>query len=119
MDVDESVATRIQNSKKCFQTWVSKNKIFWKRFSDFNGYSIFLFSEPMAIIPYLLRSLRIQKMFKAREIYCQTGTIPKQMIRNWNETRIMKIMLSIVFVVGITYSTFGMLYTPDIIDTIT
>ena len=93
--------------------------MFWKRFSDFNGYSIFLFSEPMAIIPYLLRSLRIQKMFKAREIYCQTGTIPKQMIRNWNETRIMKIMLSIVFVVGLTYSTFGMLYTPDIIDTIT
>jgi hypothetical protein len=37
--------------------------MFWKRFSDFNGYSIFLFSEPMAIIPYLLRSLRIQKMF--------------------------------------------------------
>jgi hypothetical protein len=30
----------------------------------------------------------------------------------------MKILLSIVFVVGCTYSTFGMLYTPNIITTI-
>jgi hypothetical protein len=40
------------------------------------------------------------------------------MIRNWNEKRIMKILLSIIFVVGSAYSTFGMLYTPDIITTI-
>ena len=52
-------------------------------------------------------------MFKAREIYCQTGQIPKQMIRNWNEKRIGCIFVSIFFVLGFAYSIFGMLYTPN------
>jgi hypothetical protein len=36
-----------------------------------SGRMLLPISEMLAILPYLLRSLRIQKMFKAREIYCQ------------------------------------------------
>jgi len=38
------------------------------------------FSEPLALIPYLLRALRIRKLFEAREIYCDTGKMAKKTI---------------------------------------
>ena len=40
------------------------------------------------------------------------------MIANWNEKRIVTILVSILIVIGCVYSTFGTLTTPDEIDTI-
>jgi hypothetical protein len=57
-------------------------------------------SEMLAILPYLLRSLRIQKMFEAREIYCNEERIPKKMIWQWKEGRLTKILIPTVLIVG-------------------
>lgn len=54
---------------------------------------ILCLSEFMVVIPYFLRSLRIKKMFDAREIYWQTDKMPKEMIKRWREKRIMIIFL--------------------------
>lgn len=48
---------------------------------DFNGSMLISFSELMAIFPYILRSLRIKKMFDFREIYWETDKMPKDKIR--------------------------------------
>ena len=34
-------------------------------------------SQPLAIIPYLFRSLRLRKMYEARQEYWQNNKIPK------------------------------------------
>ena len=74
---------------RCLDKWVEKmNTEYWSKFVDFNGMMILTFSEPLALLPYLLRSLRIKKMFIAREIYVDTGKMPKNMIWKWMEKRI-------------------------------
>ena len=88
------------------------NNKFMKQFTDINGLMILNFSEILASLPYLLRSLRIQKMFEAREIYYLNDRIPKQMIAKWDEVRIIKIMLPIVALFGVVATTFGMVFYP-------
>lgn len=63
-------------------------------FTNINGLMVMSLSEPLALFPYILRSIRLSKIFKAREIYCEEGKIPKQMIWNWIERRIIKLMLA-------------------------
>jgi hypothetical protein len=77
---------------------------------------ILCFSEVLAIVPYLLRSLRIQKMFKAREIYCDTETMPKRMIWNWRETRVIKIFMSSVAFGTALYMALGFLSSYKVIE---
>ena len=48
------------------------------------------FSEFLAIVPYLLRALRIKKLFDAREVYCDTDKMPKKEIWNWREGNVIK-----------------------------
>ena len=51
-------ADNYQLGDKCMADWVqSKKFVSW--FADLNGYMILCFSEMLAIVPYLLRSLRI------------------------------------------------------------
>jgi hypothetical protein len=95
--------------------WVQTRK-FMTKFADANGYMLLCFSEVLAIVPYLLRSLRIQKMFEAREIYCNTDVMPKTMIWKWREARIIRIFMIIVVVNSIVYTSLGFLqdygYSP-------
>jgi hypothetical protein len=76
---------------------------------------ILCFSEVLAIVPYLLRSLRIQKMFKAREIYCDTEAMPKRMIWNWREARVIKIFMSSVAFGTAIYMALGFLSSYKVI----
>ena len=71
-------------------------------FSELNGHMLLSFSENLAIAPYLLRSLRIYKMFVAREKYCTDDKIPRVFIRKWSEYR------AIVFLV--CWTIFGCIY---------
>lgn len=48
------------------------------------------FSEPLAFAPFILRALRIKKMFDAREQYCETDKMPKELIWQWREANIIK-----------------------------
>ena len=43
------------------------------------------FSENLAILSIICRSLRIRKMFEARDIYWIEGKIPKKMINKFSE----------------------------------
>ena len=45
------------------------NQVIYKTVSNLAGTLLLVFAENLAIIPYLLRSLRIVKIFEAREIY--------------------------------------------------
>jgi hypothetical protein len=48
-------------------------------------------------------------MFEAREIYCNTDVMPKRMIWDWREARIIRIFMSAVVVFAIVYTTLGFL----------
>ena len=80
---------------------------YWLWYVDISGMMIVPISEMLAILPYLLRSLRIQKMFEAREIYCNEERIPKRMIWKWKDERIAKILVLTVIVLGSAVVTAG------------
>lgn len=67
-------------------------------FANFNGNMVVNCSELLVLIPYLLRSLRLNKIFHAREVYCLTGKIPKRMIEKWAERRVIKYFLVFVII---------------------
>ena len=58
------------------------------------------FSELLALIPYLLRSVRLGKIFEARDAYCRSGKLPQKMIEKWSEKNVIKYFLIIL---GILY----------------
>ena len=80
--------------------WTERQAKWWVTYVDLSGRMILPISEMLAIVPYLMRSLRIQKMFEAREIYCDEERIPKQMIWRWKEGSIIKIMVPIIMIFG-------------------
>jgi multisubunit Na+/H+ antiporter MnhB subunit len=51
-------------------------------------------------------------MFKAREIYCETGRIPKNMIWYWEEKRLIFIILPIMIALSSALIIYG-LHSPD------
>lgn len=97
----------------CMKAWTNENKS-TAIFADLNGLMIINFSEFLALGPYLLRALRIQKMFEAREIYYNYGAIPKSMIQRWDECRILKIATPILVLVSSCFIAFGMVEEADI-----
>jgi len=63
------------------------------------------FSEPLAFMPFILRAVRISKLFEAREIYCETDKMPKDMIWKWREANIIKKFLLLLIVWAIISMT--------------
>mmetsp|Transcript_21769 Transcript_21769/g.33620 ORF Transcript_21769/g.33620 Transcript_21769/m.33620 type:complete len:96 (+) Transcript_21769:467-754(+) len=84
-----------------------------KYFGDVNGLMILNFSELLAVVPYLFRSLKILKMFQARDIYYREGVMPKKMIANWDERRILKIGLPILFCYALIMINLGIVLQPN------
>ena len=77
------------------KTWVEKYK-FILNITDFTGLFVQTVSEVLAILPYVLRSLRVKKMFQARDSYYDSNKIPRTMIKKWSEKRIIKILIIIL-----------------------
>jgi len=64
------------------------------------------YSEFLAIVPYLLRALRIKKLFDAREVYCDTGKMPKKVIWKWREGNVAQwFMFGLIGFAWITITT--------------
>ena len=61
--------------------------------------------EYLALMPYLLRSLRIKKIFQAREEYMKTKKIPRELIENWFENRVLKILTLTCIMLSILSTT--------------
>jgi hypothetical protein len=60
-------------------------------------------SQPLAIVPYLFRSLRLRKMYEARQIYWLDNKMPKKMIKNWNEKRLAFYLLFLMLLFSTLY----------------
>jgi hypothetical protein len=80
-----------------------------KNTGDLFGLLIINFSEFLVIMPFLLRSLRIQKMFQAREIYYNDEKLPESMIKRWRERRVMLIYFAAQILVSGVLVTIGLL----------
>lgn len=78
------------------------DRYYWfKIVTDMSG-TIFVFiAEALAIVPYLLRSLRIERMFAARETYWSTNVMPKEAIAFWREERMVCALLTVVLGSGV------------------
>ena len=97
-----SEASQSDSQKLCIKCFLESNSWFVV-LMDINGGMLISFSELMAILPYFLRSLRIQKMFDFRELYWETDKMPKDLIRKWSEARVMFFFLMGLFICGIIY----------------
>ena len=78
--------------------WIKSdsNVYFWRPLGDLSGTMLTGFSEPLALLPYILRSLRIKKLFNMREAYCDTEKMPKDAIWDWRENRVIKLLVGCV-----------------------
>ena len=78
--------------------WVQDKAIHWIWFNDLNGLMLMGMSQPLAIIPYYMRSIRISKMYELRDEYYDdaNGNIPKEKISKYRERRLIKIMMIII-----------------------
>ena len=97
-----SEESQIDTQKLCIKCFLESNSWF-VILMDINGGMLISFSELMAILPYFIRSLRIKKMFDFREMYWETDKMPKDLIRQWCEVRVMFFFLGGLFVFGGIY----------------
>lgn len=71
-------------------------------FEKVNRHLLFSISHELAILPYLLRSLRIKRMFQLREQYCSDGKLPRKSIERWSENRVIIFLFIYLALRGIT-----------------
>lgn len=83
--------------------WMNEPKSKFKNvFAQVNAIGLVSFSEYLALIPYLLRSLRIKKMFNAREKYAREDKIPRIEIQRWAEWKMILYLSSFLAIMSIT-----------------
>jgi hypothetical protein len=114
MYLDDPTNWTYIKSEKCFSDWLSSNW-FMSIFADVNGLMIMSISEPLALVPYVLRSFRIKKLFSESEKFINSDKIQKKEIWKWREMRIIKIFLialGIYFAIG--FSLTSIVYYTDL-----
>jgi hypothetical protein len=85
----------------CMKNEYNSSFSVFSRKIDIVNYSMFVgVTIPLVTLPYLLRSIRIYKMFKAREEFCITEKLPRKTIHRWSE-RNMLIVLACYIVFNI------------------
>ena len=84
-----------QIGDQCMKKWFQEKRYLYY-VSEVNGLMLTSFSEFLAFLPYLLRSLRMQLMFCARDIYIQNDKMPKRKIELWSEKSLLIIMIGII-----------------------
>lgn len=65
-------------------------------------------SEPLLIISYSLRFLRIKKIFEAQQDYFDTGVRPAEMIKSFREWRLANICVMSVGIYATVYMVVGL-----------
>ena len=89
-----------------------KNTTVLRKFGLWMSILLVSFCDYLALVPYLLRSLRIQQMFLAREKYVQEERIPRDQIQKWGEIR----MLWILFASIVVYTVLTVAYIYNFPD---
>jgi len=71
------------------------------------GYLLICLSEPLLLLSYLLRFLRIKRIFDAKQIYVDKGVRPTEMIKSYSENRLCIIAVSLVALFTVLYMIAG------------
>jgi len=81
------------------------------------GYLMVCFAEPLLIVSYTLRFLRIKRIFDAQQEYLEKGVLPKEMINNCHEDLLAKYALIVISVFTLVYMGLGVgLWAADAAD---
>ena len=76
-DTGDWTPERNEAGNECMKEWSRNNNAYYY-YAEINGLMLSSFSEYLAFLPYLLRSLRIKLMFKATDTYVKTDKMPKR-----------------------------------------
>lgn len=77
-----------------------------KLLADFSGVNLLFAAEILAVLPYALRSYRIQSFFSAFKIYWRHDRMPKEKITILDEKRMITIMIGTALAVNLMYIPF-------------
>lgn len=75
--------------------------------AQISGLLLVCFAEPLVLISYMFRFLRIKRVFDAQLIYFQTEQNPKDMINRYSESRLALNAAIIITVFAALYMTVG------------
>ena len=78
--------------------------VWLKDTSKVTGLLIVCFSEPLLIVSYSLRFVRIHRIFDAQEKYFQTGARPSAMIKRYSDPILAVSALTVVSVLATVYT---------------
>ena len=94
----------------------------FKYIANMNSHMLFPISENLAILPYVIRAIRIRKLFACREIYCNEDKMPKQKIQGLSEKRMLMMlglfMMTMLFGSIVLFMTDNRFFTFASIDNI-
>lgn len=71
------------------------------------GYLLVCLSEPLLMLSYGARFLRVRRIFDAQKIYFDNSVRPSEMIRQYSEPRLTMMVLGFVAVLTATYMAVG------------
>lgn len=83
------------------------------------GYILIGFTEPLAVIAYVLRAFRLRRIFDAQLYYFEQDRKPVEMIQRFNELRLIKVLAVSVGFSAVIYLTTALclMYVPPSDDT--
>ena len=73
------------------------------------------FTEPLAIVAYVLRAFRLRRIFDAQLYYFQMERKPTEMIERFKENRLIRILIMTVCILSVIYCGLALtlMYAPD------
>jgi hypothetical protein len=75
----------------------------WVGAADTAGYLIVCFSEPLVLLSYSARFIRVRRIFDAQNIYFKMGVRPSDMIKRYSEPVLTLLVVTIVAIGAGTY----------------
>jgi hypothetical protein len=79
----------------------------WKNSARIAGLLLVCFSEPLILLSYSARFLRVRRIFDAQNIYFNQGIRPSDMIKRYSEPTLTMLVLTILAVITGFYMILG------------
>lgn len=85
-------------------------------FGSILGYTLISFSEPLAVIAYLLRAIRLRKVFDAQQLYYENQIKPAKLIAQFKEEKLMKLVVIVLSALAMVYTIVLVMlwFIPDV-----
>ena len=76
----------------------------WLRYlADYCGVNLLFAAEIFAVLPYALRSYRIQKIFEALQEYWRTDCMPKEKLQAYSQKRLFTFLGMLLLMINCAY----------------